>query len=119
MQEITINIQDPNTDARKARKITATITLKPNDKRDFIATSVETKTTTAPTLGAVTALSMGKNLQTGEVECIEIGSQIPGQMSLGDAVTADEIRGYDTSTGEIYDATPHNEKVIDLRQAQL
>ena len=58
IEEVTKNIQDPNTDAGTARKITVTIAFKPNQERNFIATGVQTKTTLAPALGAVTALSM-------------------------------------------------------------
>lgn len=70
IEEVTKNIQDPNTDAGTARKITVTIAFKPNQERNFIATGVQTKTTLAPALGAVTALSMGKDLRTGEVEAV-------------------------------------------------
>lgn len=68
IEEVTENIQNPNTDAGATRKITVTIAFKPNAERNFVATGVQTKTTLAPALGAVTAFSMGKNLQTGEVE---------------------------------------------------
>lgn len=84
IEEVTENIQNPNTDAGATRKITVTIAFKPNAERNFVATGVQTKTTLAPALGAVTAFSMGKNLQTGEVEAIEMGNQIPGQMSVND-----------------------------------
>lgn len=125
------NIQDPNTEAKKPRKITATITFKPNDKRDFITTSVEAKPTLVPALGAVTAISAGKNLKTGEVEAVEIGNQIPGQMSMDEveAIQQEEenhngepnamVRTVDQSTGEIYEtpaSTSNN--VIDLRAAR-
>ena len=60
IEEVTKNIQDPNTDAGTARKITVTIAFKPNQERNFIATGVQTKTTLAPALGAVTALSMDR-----------------------------------------------------------
>ena len=52
IEEVTKNIQDPNTDAGTARKITVTIAFKPNQERNFIATGVQTKTTLAPALGA-------------------------------------------------------------------
>lgn len=84
IEEVTENIQNPNTDAGATRKITVTIAFKPNAERNFVATGVQTKTTLAPALGAVTAFSMGKNLQTGEVEAIEMGNQIQGQMSVND-----------------------------------
>lgn len=129
IEEVTKNIQDPNTEAKTSRKITVTIAFKPNDRRDFVATGVQTKTTLAPVLGAVTAMTMGKNLKTGEVEACEIGNQIPGQMELNEIdaynkasevqESEDEqndqyVKTVDPSTGEIYE-TPVTNKVIDLR----
>lgn len=122
MEDVTKNVQDPNTDATATRKITVTIVLKPNDRRDFVATGVQTKTTLAPVLGAVTAISMGKNLKTGEVEAVEVGRQIPGQMSISDMEEQETnqeekmVRTVDPSTGEIYETPTNN--VIDLRQAR-
>ena len=122
MEDVTKNVQDPNTDATATRKITVTIVLKPNDRRDFVATGVQTKTTLAPVLGAVTAISMGKNLKTGEVEAVEIGRQVPGQMSISDMEEQETnqeekmVRTVDPSTGEVYETPTNN--VIDLRQAR-
>lgn len=118
MEEVTKNIQDPNTEPSATRKITVTIGFKPNQERNFVATGVQTKTTLAPALGAVTALSMGKDIQTGEVEAVEIGNQIPGQMSMEDLPQAPadtgtvEVDGktVDAETGEI------TGKVVDLRK---
>lgn len=121
LEEVTKNIQDPNTEATATRKITVTIGFKPNEQRNFVATGVQTKTTLAPALGAVTAISMGKNLKTGEVEAVEIGSQIPGQMSIADMEAEEQqaekmAQTVDPSTGEIYETPAKN--VIDLRQAR-
>ena len=121
MEEVTKNIQDPNTDATAARKITVTIAFKPNEQRDFVATGVQTKTALAPALGAVTAISMGKNLKTGEVEAVEIGNQIPGQMSMEEVQEQEDAhpeitKTVDPSTGEIYETSTEN--VIDLRRAR-
>lgn len=120
IEEVAKNIQDPNTDASAARKVTVTIGFKPNQERNFIATAVQTKTTLAPALGAVTALGVGKDLRTGEVDCVEIGSQIPGQLSLNlEEPEAETARGYDPSTGEIFETEPKAEnKVINLREAK-
>lgn len=118
LRQVAENITDPNTDPKKARKILVTVTLKPNDQRNFIATGVETKVALAPELGAVTALSMGRDLESGEVDCVEIGNQIPGQLSFADYEKQTEpepVRGYDPSTGEIYEMTP---EPIDLRRAK-
>lgn len=114
LQKVAENIVDPNTDPNKARKITVTITMKPNPERNFSAAAVETKVALAPELGAIAALSMGKDLNTGEVDCVEIGNQIPGQLSFGDVETVEPARGYGPSTGEIYETEP-NSKVTDLR----
>lgn len=124
IEEITNNIQDPNTEASAARKITVTIGFKPNQERNFVATGVQTKTTLAPALGAVTALSMGKDIKTGNVEAVEIGNQIPGQVSMVDikgvvpaASGTVEIDGMevDPSTGEI---VSEPRKVVDMRSVR-
>lgn len=118
LEKVTENIQDPNTDAQKVRKINVSISLRPNDERNFVSTTVETKLSLAPELGATTALSMGRDLRTGEVEAIEIFNQIPGQMSVNDVIDQEEEepqKAFDPDTGEIYE--PSN-KVIDLRQAK-
>ena len=118
LEKITENVQDPNTDAQKVRKINVSISLRPNDERNFVSTTVETKLSLAPELGATTALSMGRDLRTGEVEAIEIFNQIPGQMSVNDVIDQEEEepqKAFDPDTGEIYE--PCN-KVIDLRKAK-
>lgn len=118
LEKVTENIQDPNTDAQKVRKINVSISLRPNDERNFVSTTVETKLSLAPELGATTALSMGRDLRTGEVEAIEIFNQIPGQMNVDDVIDQEEDetpKAFDPDTGEIYE--PSN-KVIDLRKAK-
>ena len=118
LEKITENVQDPNTDAQKVRKINVSISFRPNDERNFVATTVETKLSLAPELGATTALSMGRDLRTGEVEAVEIFNQIPGQMNVDDVIDQEEDetpKAFDPDTGEIY--APSN-KVIDLRKAK-
>ena len=51
IEEVTKNIQDPNTEALATRKITITIGFKPNQERNFVTTGVQAKTTLAPALG--------------------------------------------------------------------
>lgn len=118
LEKVTENIQDPNTDAQKVRKINVSISLRPNDERNFVSTTVETKLSLAPELGATTALSMGRDLRTGEVEAVETFNQIPGQMNVDDVIDQEEDetpKAFDPDTGEIYE--PSN-KVIDLRKAK-
>lgn len=108
---------------KQINNVVVTIAFKPNAERNFVATGVQTKTTLAPALGAVTAFSMGKNLQTGEVEAIEMGNQIPGQMSVNDVpgvvpenVVEVEGKAVDTDTGEIVGTA--GSKVVDLRRRE-
>lgn len=118
LEKITENVQDPNTDAQKVRKINVSISFRPNDERNFVATTVETKLSLAPELGATTALSMGRDLRTGEVEAVEIFNQIPGQMNVDDVIDQEEDetpKAFDPDTGEIYELS---NKVIDLRKAK-
>ena len=125
LESVARNIADPNTEAKTARKITVTITMKPNEQRDFITTSITTKSTLAPTLGAVTALGIRKDLKSGEIEVGEIGNQIPGQMSMADvepqqqAGPVQEIDGkaVNTETGEIVGQASGG-NVVDLRKAR-
>lgn len=124
IEDVTKNIQDPNTDATTARKITVMIVFKPNEQRDFVATGVQTKTALAPALGAVTAMAMGKDLRTGAVQAVEVGSQISGQLQFAQQEQGKEgeemIQTVDPSTGEIYETPVKNatNKVIDLRNAR-
>ena len=120
IEEVAKNVQDPNTDAMASRKITVTIGFKPNQERNFVATGVQTKTTLAPALGAVTAISMGKDIKSGEVEAVEIGSQVPGQMSFAQETQPVAIDGQivDPSTGEIIEDNSVGNKVVDLRTRQ-
>lgn len=92
IEEVTKNIQDPNTDATAARKITVTIGFKPNQDRTLAPIGIQSKTTLAPALGAVTAIQMAKDLVTGEIQAAEIGNQIPGQMSMEDMKMFEELK---------------------------
>lgn len=127
IEEVTKNIQDPNTEPGATRKITVTIGFKPNQERNFVATGVQTKTTLAPALGAVTAFSMGKDIRTGKVEAVEVNTgQIPGQMSVNDVPgvvpEADQEKAYDAETGEILEEGDGQReggaerKVVDMRK---
>lgn len=95
--------------------------MKPNEQRNIVTTGVDAKSTLAPSLGAVTVFSMGRDLKTGEVEAIEVGSQLPGQMSLDEIEdsSAPEVmeKKFDPATGEILEV-PVTSNVVDLRARQ-
>ena len=123
LEEVTKNIQDPNTDPAASRKITVVIGFKPNQERNIVATGVQTKTTLAPALGAVTVFNMGKDIRTGAVEAVEINAgQIPGQMSVEDMPGVAPEKPFDPETGEILekgDASgemSNERKIVDMRK---
>lgn len=123
IEEVTKNIQDPNTDAVASRKITVVIGFKPNQERNIVATGVQTKTTLAPALGAVTVFNMGKDIRTGAVEAVEISTgQIPGQMSVEDVPGVMPEKAFDPATGEILEKEETQEeketerKIVDMRK---
>lgn len=102
------------------------IGFKANEQRNFITTSVNSKPTVAPALGAVTALGVQQDLTNGEIDVAEIGNQIPGQMSVTDipgvtpgAVVEVEGKTVDVDTGEIVENQQGNSnKVVDLRRKE-
>lgn len=113
MEKVMKNIQDPNTDAKATRKITVTIAFKPNETRNFVATGVVAKTSLAPELGAVTTMTCGTNLKTGDIEAVKIGNELPGQMTFDEnTMYGNEAVQVDTETGEIIG----NNKIVDLRK---
>ena len=83
---------------------------------------MQAKTTLAPALGTVTAMSMGRDIKAGNVEAVEVGNQIPGQMSVQDLQTNSvgvvDGQAVDTETGEILGDAQQDGKVIDLRTKQ-
>lgn len=73
------NVQDPNTDAEKPRKLVMTLTLQPDESRELIKLDSQIKLTMAPTKSVTTNLIAGLN-QSGEVEAQELKSGAKGQM---------------------------------------
>lgn len=74
LQKIAQNIIDKNTDPKKERKITLTISFKPNENRDFVVTKISTKTSIAPELGEETQIIIGKD-GDGELHLNEVKQQ--------------------------------------------
>ncbi|HJF32798.1 MAG TPA: replication terminator protein [Sporosarcina psychrophila] len=79
LQKILENIADPNTDPKKTRKVTVSITLKANDKRNLVDVSVEARSTIAPPKSIETALIIDRDTD-GSVTGAELKSGVPGQM---------------------------------------
>ena len=79
LQKIMENIYDPNTDAKKARKLNITITLSPDKNREVIATDIATKITLASASSVSTTMLVGKDVGTGKVVGRELASGAKGQ----------------------------------------
>jgi uncharacterized protein YuzE len=77
------NIADPNTDAKKARKLQITVTLKADEKRDIAQVSIEAKTTLVSAKPVETKIVMDYD-STGKVIGAELRSGIKGQMFVSD-----------------------------------
>jgi hypothetical protein len=90
LQKILENIADPNTDAKVKRKLTMTITLAADDKRDVVLTNVVAKSTLAPAKHIEAKLIMDLD-SSGRVTGAELKSGIKGQALV------------DFETGEIQD----------------
>ena len=71
------NILDPNTSATAARKLTLTLTLKPDDTRQNIAVGVVAKSTLAATNSVTTSLYVAD-----EETIVEMVPQVPGQLDM-------------------------------------
>lgn len=74
LDKITQNIVDKNTDPRKERKITLTLSFKPNENRDFVITKIQTKTTLATEIGVETQIIVGKDSE-GQLHLNEVKQQ--------------------------------------------
>lgn len=74
LQKVAENIVDKNTDPKKERKITLTVSFKPNENRDFVVTKIQTKTSLAPELGEETQILIGKDSE-GQLHLNEVRQQ--------------------------------------------
>ena len=61
LDEIAENIADPNTDAKKVRKVTMTLTLKPNEKRTIANLDIDVKTSLVSPVGISTTLMIDRD----------------------------------------------------------
>ncbi len=74
LDKITQNIVDKNTDPKKERKITLTLSFKPNENRDFVVTKIQTKTTLATEMGVETQVLVSKDNE-GQLYLNEVKQQ--------------------------------------------
>ncbi|WP_270289503.1 hypothetical protein [Enterocloster citroniae] len=124
MDEVLQNMQDPNTPWKNKRGITIKISFQQNEDRDDTAVDVVVEKKLAHSSPIVTRMSIGTDLDTGEVYAEEYGKQVKGQMSINDWNAVQEKAGkavvdgktIDTSTGEILEEpTVEKNVVVDFR----
>ncbi|WP_367569325.1 hypothetical protein [Lacrimispora sp.] len=123
MAQIARNIKDQNTDPEKARKITITLTFKPDKSRSHVKTLLGVNITQAPPLADETMMLVGQDLKTGRIEMNEYGSNQQPVRVAGESymVATEEIpppRSFDPDTGEIIEPAQYqHQKPINLREA--
>lgn len=88
MEKVVKNMKDPNTPYKDVRKVTITLTMKQNEERTAVQCSCEVSSKLAKARTFDTSFGIGKNHETGEYLMKEYGSQIPGQLDMGDVMPA-------------------------------
>lgn len=81
--KIGANILDPNTDATKVRKMTLTISFKPDENREFISWDAQAKSTLAPIMPVGTRFFLGTD-KDGTPVATEITRDDPNQIRVFD-----------------------------------
>ena len=81
LDEIAENISDPNTDAKKVRKLTMTLTLKPNEQRTIANLEIDVKTSLAAPMGISTTLMIDRD-EKGKAVASEIYGKDPNQGTI-------------------------------------
>lgn len=101
LQRVFENIADPNTDHKKARKVTITIEMKPNEARDVISTHVTAKSSLAPAKPVETQILLGYSGK--KIIGKELHSGIPGQSFFDDSGTVKTDTGEPIEEAEVQD----------------
>ncbi len=83
------NIVDPNTPAKKVRKVKMEIAIRPNEQRNMAEIVVSTSSTLCPPEPIETSIYIGADPRTGEVGASEMqGGETFGQAILPEVETA-------------------------------
>lgn len=85
LQKVLDNIADPNTDAKKARKITIDVTIKPNEKRNIATMTLQARSSLVPSGAIETDIYIDRD-KDGQVVAEELHGQVPGQTSINDFI---------------------------------
>ena len=80
LSKVVDNISDLNTKAEAVRKLTVTISMKPDSERRNVSMSTQIKSTLVPTNNIETALYLSESDEGKAL--VEMTPQIPGQMFM-------------------------------------
>lgn len=81
MKMVMENILDPNTEAKKARKLTIDLTFKPNDNREIVSCSAQAKPTLAPIKPIMTNIIVDAD-KDGNPIAAELTRDNPNQVTM-------------------------------------
>lgn len=95
IEEVLANINDPNTDWKKKRKLTIDLTFSANEARDLTMVDIQTKAKLEPAKSITTTFMMGTDGKGGIIAS-EFKNQVPGQSTI----RVDEETGELTTTAE-------------------
>lgn len=79
--KIMANILDPNTDYKKARKMTITLTFKSDEARELVSCEAQAKSAVAPTMPIVTKIFLEAD-GDGNPRAMEITRDDPNQVHI-------------------------------------
>lgn len=91
LDRLTRNILDPNTEAKRTRKVTLVITVKPNERRDGGEMSFDIKENLAPPKAVSQAVFFEMGMD-GACYATQKLDQIPGQVSMTGDVTPEPVK---------------------------
>ena len=83
VNRIMANVLDPNTDAKTARKLTITLTFKPDENREVVSCSAQAKSNLAPVKAITTSLIVESD-KDGNPIAAELTKNDPNQISAFD-----------------------------------
>ena len=81
LKEVLENIADPNTEAKKKRKLTVELTFNPDEERELSLVDILVKTKLEPTKAVATKILIDKDGQGGIIAS-EYNNQLRGQQYL-------------------------------------
>ena len=126
LRKVSDNILDVNTEAKKKRSISLTLTFIPNeDDREDVSVEANVTMKLAPEEGVKTQFYINKDL-TNEVITIteHVKGMIKGQLSFDDLgfvmedISEPEDPGCDPETGEIIEEQAEKPAIVDFRKVK-